>query len=152
MKPPSSISNHLSILFLISRVVVGYNNGLAQTPQMGWNTWNRFGCDIDEELVVESAKFVAEKLKVYGYECTYHSPIFGRLFTSLHVDIVMDDCPRSFYLSPSLSITKPVTPGWHDVSRDPDTGAPRADPERFPSGIKAISDKVHALGLKARVP
>lgn len=36
---------------------------------MGWNTWNRFGCDIDEELIVESAKVVAERMKVYGYEC-----------------------------------------------------------------------------------
>ena len=38
--------------------------------------------------------------------------------------------------------------GWHDVSRDPVTGTPRADPERFPNGIKAVSGKVHALGLK----
>lgn len=57
------------MLLLLSKVVVGYNNGLAQTPQMGWNTWNRFGCDIDEELIVESAKVVAERMKVYGYEC-----------------------------------------------------------------------------------
>jgi len=96
-------------------LVFGYDNGLARTPQMGWNTWNRFGCDIDEELIVESAKVVAEKLKVYGYEY-----------------IVMDDC-------------------WQDVSRDPDTGVPRADPERFPNGIKAVSDKVHALGLKVGI-
>ena len=40
---------------------------------MGWNTWNRFGCDIDEELILESAKVVAEKLAVFGYECAFHS-------------------------------------------------------------------------------
>jgi len=38
--------------------------------------------------------------------------------------------------------------GWQDASRDPDTDAPRPDPERFPNGIKAVSDQVHALGLK----
>ena len=36
---------------------------------MGWNTWNAFGCDIDEELIVESAKVVADGLKDFGYEC-----------------------------------------------------------------------------------
>ena len=65
------IPNHLSLLLLLSRLVFGYDNGLARTPQMGWNTWNRFGCDIDEELVVESAKVVADKLSVYGYECVW---------------------------------------------------------------------------------
>ena len=26
-------------------------NGLAQTPPMGWNSWNKFGCKIDEKAV-----------------------------------------------------------------------------------------------------
>ena len=71
----NSILYHPSFLLSLSRVVVGaveYDNGLARTPQMGWNTWNRFGCDIDEELIVESAKVVAERLKVYGYECEWY--------------------------------------------------------------------------------
>jgi len=25
---------------------------LADTPQMGWNSWNKFGCDINEEKIV----------------------------------------------------------------------------------------------------
>ena len=69
MKLRNSIFNHPGLLLLLSRAAVGYDNGLARTPQMGWNTWNRFQCNIDEELIVESAKIVAEKLKVYGYEC-----------------------------------------------------------------------------------
>jgi hypothetical protein len=79
MKPCSSIFDHIILLLLIARFAVGYNNGLARTPQMGWNTWNRFGCDIDEELIVESAKVVAKKLKVYGYECTHHPSCISRL-------------------------------------------------------------------------
>lgn len=70
MKLNSLVPGYLIPLLLISRAAVGYNNGLARTPQMGWNTWNGFGCDIDEELIVESARVVAERLKVYGYECT----------------------------------------------------------------------------------
>ena len=69
MKLRNSIPTYPTMLLLLSSVVVGYNNGLARTPQMGWNTWNKFGCDIDEELIVESAKVVAERLRVYGYEC-----------------------------------------------------------------------------------
>jgi alpha-galactosidase len=69
MKLCNPIANHLSLLLLLSRLAFGYDNGLARTPQMWWNTWNRFGCNIDEELIVKSAKVVAEKLSVYGYEC-----------------------------------------------------------------------------------
>ena len=28
---------------------------LARTPPMGWNSWNRFGCDIDEQVVRQVA-------------------------------------------------------------------------------------------------
>lgn len=80
MKPSNLGFDCLILLLLTSRVAVGYNNGLARTPQMGWNTWNRFGCDIDEELIVESAKVVAERLKVYGYECTCTSRAWVRAF------------------------------------------------------------------------
>ena len=69
MKQRNSVLSCLGLLLLLSSVVVGHDNGLARTPQMGWNTWNRFGCNIDEELIVGSAKVVAQRLKVYGYEC-----------------------------------------------------------------------------------
>ncbi len=29
--------------------------GLAATPPMGWNSWNRFGCGVDERLIRETA-------------------------------------------------------------------------------------------------
>lgn len=42
---------------------------VASTPPMGWNTWNTFGPDINEQLIIESADTMAElKLKDYGYE------------------------------------------------------------------------------------
>lgn len=90
-----------------------YDNGLAVTPQMGWNTWNYFGCSISEDTILGAAKkIVSLGLKDYGYEY-----------------VLMDDC-------------------WHAPTRNPDSGAPRADPQRFPRGIKALSDEIHALGLK----
>ena len=39
---------------------------------------------------------------------------------------------------------------WHAASRAPD-GTPMADPIRFPDGIAAVADRVHALGLKLGV-
>ena len=36
---------------------------LAQTPPLGWNSWNTFGADIHEELIRETADvFVSEGL------------------------------------------------------------------------------------------
>ncbi|KAI0803037.1 alpha-galactosidase [Irpex lacteus] len=89
------------------------DNGLAITPQMGWNTWNHFGCDISEDTIMSAAQaIVIYNLTQFGYEY-----------------VIMDDC-------------------WHAASRNNATGAPVADATKFPNGIKALSDKVHALGLK----
>jgi alpha-galactosidase len=86
-------------------------NGLALTPPMGWNSWNRFGCDVDEALIRRTADAIVESgMREAGY--TY---------------VVIDDC-------------------WHGP-RDAQ-GNITADPERFPSGIRALADYVHARGLK----
>jgi len=86
-------------------------DGLALTPPMGWNSWNKFGCDVSEKLIREMADaMVASGMKDAGYEY-----------------LVIDDC-------------------WQ-VDRDAQ-GNIIADPERFPSGIKALADYVHSKGLK----
>ena len=42
--------------------------GLAPTPPMGWNSWNRFGCDISEQLIRETADaIVASGMRDAGY-------------------------------------------------------------------------------------
>jgi alpha-galactosidase len=84
---------------------------LARTPPMGWNSWNKFACNVSEELIRETADaMVASGMRDAGYQF-----------------IVIDDC-------------------WQ-IARD-GTGTIVADPERFPSGIKALADYVHAKGLK----
>ena len=86
-------------------------NGLAQRPPMGWNSWNRFNCRIDETTVRAVADAMASNgMKAAGYDY-----------------VVVDDC-------------------WHGA-RDKD-GFITADAQRFPSGIKALADYVHAKGLK----
>jgi len=84
---------------------------VGQRPQMGWNTWNTFACDINEKLVKEAADaLVSSGMRDAGY-----------------VYVNIDDC-------------------WHG-QRDAQ-GFIQADPQRFPSGMKALSDYVHAKGLK----
>ncbi len=84
---------------------------LAATPPMGWNSWNRFRCDLTEDLVREVAEaMVASGMRDAGYQY-----------------VNLDDC-------------------WQ-VGRDA-SGRIVADPDRFPSGIAALAEHVHALGLK----
>jgi alpha-galactosidase len=86
-------------------------NSLAQTPPMGWNSWNKFACNVSEDLIKSVADAIATNgMKDAGYQY-----------------VVIDDC-------------------WQ-VSRD-ENGFIVADPQRFPSGIKALADYVHSKGLK----
>lgn len=84
---------------------------LALSPPMGWNSWNKFQCDVNEDLIRQTADAMATNgMKDAGYQ---------------YVNI--DDC-------------------WHGV-RDAQ-GFIQPDTNRFPSGIKALADYVHAKGLK----
>ncbi|PSK36014.1 hypothetical protein B9Z65_5829 [Elsinoe australis] len=57
-----------AIAALASPAAAFLTNGLAVTPQMGWNNWNTFGCDVDEELLVSTAqKLVDIGLRDAGY-------------------------------------------------------------------------------------
>lgn len=52
------------------------DNGLARTPPMGWNSWNKFACDVNEQLIREMADaMVTSGMKDAGY-----------------VYLVIDDC------------------------------------------------------------
>lgn len=43
-------------------------NGLADTPPMGWNSWNHFNCKIDEKIIKATADFlVSTGLSKLGY-------------------------------------------------------------------------------------
>ena len=62
------IAVFLSILvFTTNRTAQGQQ--LAQTPPMGWNSWNKFGCDVNEQLIREmSDAMVGSGLKAAGYQ------------------------------------------------------------------------------------
>jgi alpha-galactosidase len=83
---------------------------LALTPPMGWNSWNRFHCEVDEAVVRAAADaLVSSGMRDAGYRF-----------------VVVDDC-------------------WQG-ERDAE-GRLLPDKERFPAGMKALADYVHAKGL-----
>lgn len=85
--------------------------GLAATPQMGWNSWNKFGININEDLI----KATADKMVELG------------LVDAGYIYLNLDD-------------------GWHG-ERD-EQGFIQVNPEKFPSGMKALADYVHSKGMK----
>ncbi|GAA0404648.1 ricin-type beta-trefoil lectin domain protein [Micromonospora gifhornensis] len=45
------------------------NNGVARTPPMGWNTWNTFGCNINETLIRQMADAIVNTgMRDLGYK------------------------------------------------------------------------------------
>ena len=39
------------LIILILKLINCLDNGLGKTPQMGWNSWNKFGCNINDKLI-----------------------------------------------------------------------------------------------------
>ena len=56
-------------LVLVSPLHAQKFEGLALTPPMGWNSWNHFGCDVDEDLIRQTADAMVESgMKEAGYQ------------------------------------------------------------------------------------
>lgn len=102
----------------------------AQTPPMGWNSWDCYGPTVTEAEVKANADYMAKKLKPYGWEY-------------IVVDI-------------RWNIQNDKAGGYNET--DPiytldEYGRYLPAPNRFPSsvdnvGFKALADYVHKRGLK----
>ncbi|RID68170.1 hypothetical protein BRARA_C00347 [Brassica rapa] len=76
----------LSLSLTLTQVVDGFqsrmlmNNGLALTPQMGWNSWNHFQCNINENLIKQTADaMVSSGLSAIGYKYINIDDCWGEL-------------------------------------------------------------------------
>src|SRR5216684_351514 len=59
----------LSASFLVSQETQAPSSGLALTPPMGWNSWNKFACNVSEDLIKGTADaMVKSGMKDAGYE------------------------------------------------------------------------------------
>ena len=63
------MNSKILIFSLLISLISTLDNGLGLTPQMGWNTWNKFACKINETLIYQSIDaLISSGLKDLGYE------------------------------------------------------------------------------------
>ncbi len=116
------------------------NGQLAQTPPMGWNSYNCFGSAVHEDEVKANATYMAKNLQQFGWQ------------------YVVVDFLWSYDNPPGSTIGNPYQMQLQDGSYVPwltmDTNGRLVPHEhKFPSafggkGFKPLSDYVHSLGLK----
>jgi alpha-galactosidase len=111
-------------VFLTCLVVEGRNNGLGRLPPLGWNTWCTWSsCLQDNKSLTHAYHDVCTEDMVKDVA---QSMIDQGLRKAGYYMVNLDDC-------------------WEATTRDPKTGAMRADPDRFPSGsLKPLADWLHA--------
>ena len=56
------MKSSLWITLVLALVALGtaVDNGLGKTPQMGWNSWNHFNCNINETVLKQTADKIVE--------------------------------------------------------------------------------------------
>ncbi|XP_045204113.2 alpha-N-acetylgalactosaminidase-like [Mercenaria mercenaria] len=107
---------------VLLRLATGLDNGLALTPPMGWLTWQRFRCNTD--CLNRPDTCISERLIK-----TMADLMVKEGYKDAGYEYIMiDDC-------------------WLAKNRTK-LGKLQPDPDRFPSGIRALADYVHNLGLK----
>ena len=102
---------------------------IANTPPMGWNSWDCYGAAVTEDIVRKNAEYMAEHLKQYGWEYIVVDIQWACETSSGHAydpfaELTMDGYGR---LTPALN--------------------------RFPSaaggkGFRPLADDIHSMGLK----
>ncbi|XP_026318115.1 alpha-N-acetylgalactosaminidase isoform X2 [Hyposmocoma kahamanoa] len=102
--------------------ISGLDNGLALTPPMGWLAWERFRCNTDCKNDPDNC-------------------ISDRLFRTM-TDLLVSEG----YASAGYEYIN-VDDCWPERERD-HRGKLVPDRERFPYGMKSLSDYVHSKGLK----
>jgi len=113
---------------------------VAQTPPMGWNSYNCFGSAVHEDEVKANADYVAQHLKQFGWQ------------------YIVVDFLWSYDNPPGSNIGNPFQKQLQDGSYVPwltmdKWGRLMPQPNKFPSafggkGFKPLSDYVHSVGLK----
>ncbi|GBP17496.1 Alpha-N-acetylgalactosaminidase [Eumeta japonica] len=112
----------LAALMLLTSGASALDNGLALTPPMGWLTWERFRCITDCEAYPDEC--ISENL----IRRTADLMVSEGYLEAGYEYLGIDDC-------------------WLEKKRGPDNRLV-PDKKRFPNGMKAIADYIHARNLK----
>jgi len=118
-KKESKNNNHKTIL-------------LAQTPPLGYNSFDSYGLNIYEEIALKEIDAFIEKFAPYGYEYFVIDNVWFATFESTMQDGLL--CPIG-------------GSGYKDVSIN-EYGIVIPSKQFFPNGLKPLVDKLHAKGLK----
>ena len=124
----------LVVLITVAELCVGSSDGLCRVPPTGWNSWNwvgTSGCD--------------DKCAGDPYRC--HSESTMRAMVDAMVSSGLRDAGYEYI---NLSEGWPAQcfrEGTCGDGRFPN-GTIMADPDRYPLGMKALSDYVHNNGFK----
>jgi alpha-galactosidase len=102
---------------------------LAPTPPMGWNSWDAYGEAVPESDVRDSAKFMAQNLKSFGWQ--YVTVDMGWYVTNHSVGVNAENAQFS------LDEFGRFTPALNAI--------PSA---KNSAGFKPLADYIHTLGLK----
>jgi hypothetical protein len=116
------------------------DKSVAQTPPMGWNSYNCYGSAVHEDEVRANADYMAKNLKQYGWK------------------YIVVDFLWSYDNPPGSNIGNPFQKNLPDGSFVPwltmdKWGRLLPQPTKFSSafggvGFKPLADYVHSLGLK----
>lgn len=113
----------------------------AQTPPMGWNSYNSWGAAVTEKEVKANADYMAKRLKKYGWEYI----VIDYCWSYPHPPGSVQNNPPQFRLEKDGAYVP-----W--LAMD-EFGRLLPDSRKFPSsseglGFKPIADYIHDLGLK----
>jgi len=135
-KPVLFLFHHYSFLLIFicaNLALSAQNQKVAQTPPMGWNSYNAFGNTVKESEVLANTGFMATHLKKFGWQY-----------------VVIDYC---WYFPYPAALNDPFQLNeFNPALRMDNYGRLLPVTDRFPSarkskGFKALSDKIHYEGL-----
>lgn len=99
------------------------DNGLARTPPMGWMTWAKFSCIVN--CTAQPDDCISDKLIRSMASVMVSEGYLDAGYNYINID----DC-------------------WSEMERDSITSALLPDHERFPYGMRNLSNFVHSIGLR----
>jgi alpha-galactosidase len=141
-----SRSIELLILFLLSAACVALVNSrrhaprrgspddsssvsVAQTPPMGWNSWDSYGESVTEKDIRENARVMAKRLKAHGWQ--YIVVDMGWYVTNHSAGV---SSAKAKFSMDSYGRYVPAVNSFPSSAND--------------AGFKPLANYVHALGLK----
>jgi alpha-galactosidase len=125
-----------AILLLVAGLAVSaraWNNGVASTPPMGWNSYDSYNWNVNEAQVKANADYMRDNLRQYGWQYividwAWYYPGSGTGSPNQDANLL----PRL-----RMDANGRLLP---DLARFPSAGGT--------SGFKPLADYVHAAGLK----